>query len=156
MNPLQNSSKPVSTQLVLVLVGASFLSSCLASIKPIYNAKEQAKAERAVEQLHRLRTEGRFDEIYALLDDAPRANLSKDQFTVVEKQAFEQWGKVERATLSEAKVLPNSPLQVRMIYNVKFEKGEGQEWIIWNIYGEEARLFVYQIKPGFDIPDSKQ
>jgi hypothetical protein len=43
-----------------------------------------------------------------------------------------------------------------MIYNVKFEKGEGQEWTIWNIHGEEARLLVYDVKPGFDTLDPKK
>jgi hypothetical protein len=154
MDNFQNKLN-VSARLILVLLGASFLSSCSVSLKPVYNAKEQAKAERAVEQFHKLRNEGRLDEIYALLDDATRANLSKDQFRILEQQTLEEWGKVETATLSEAKVLHNKPIQVRMIYNVKFEKGVAQEWITWNIHGEEARMFNYQIKPGVDTPDSK-
>lgn len=153
MHTLQNNSKASSGRLVAVFLGASFIASCFASIKPIYNDKEQAKAERAVDKLHELRNERRLEEIYALLDESTRVNLTKDQFMIVEKQTFEEWGKVESATLSEAKVFPKSPIQVRMIYNVKFEKGEGQEWIIWNIHGDEARLFVYQIKPGSDSPD---
>jgi hypothetical protein len=44
---------------------------------------------------------------------------------------------------------------VKLIYNVKFEKGDGQEYFTWNIYGEEVRLFQYEPKPGLDKPDSK-
>jgi len=156
MSDSKHNPRLTSTQLVFVLVSVLFLSSCFASIKPIYNSEEQAKAEKAVSQLHRLRNEGRLAELYALLDDSIRANVSSDQFALLEKLALDKWGKVVSAKLSEAKVFPSSPIQVRMIYNVQYEKGEAQEWIIWNIYGEEARLFVYELKEGFDKPDSKQ
>ncbi|HSE31887.1 MAG TPA: hypothetical protein VLA93_09925 [Pyrinomonadaceae bacterium] len=156
MSDSKHNPRLTGTQLVFVLVSVLFLSSCFAAIKPIYNSQEQAKAEKAVVQLHRLRNEGRLAELYALLDDSIRAEVNSDQFALLEKQALDKWGKVVSAKLSEAKVMPSSPIQVRMIYNVQFEKGEAQEWIIWNIYGEEARLFVYELKPGFDKPDSKQ
>jgi hypothetical protein len=156
MTDSKHNPRLTTTQLGFVLVSVLFLSSCFASIKPIYNSEEQAKAEKAVANLHRLRNEGRVAELYGLLDDSIRKEVNSDQFALLEKQLLDKWGKVVTAKLSEAKVMPSSPIQVRMIYNVQFEKGEAQEWIIWNIHGEEARLFVYDVKEGFDKPGSKQ
>jgi len=42
-----------------------------------------------------------------------------------------------------------------MIYNVEFEKGAAQEWFIWNIHGDSARLIQYRNAPGFDTPKPK-
>ena len=140
---------------VYLLVGI-LLIGCMASVKPIYNDKEQAKAEKAVERFHQLLNEKRFDEMYELFDSEARAGTPLTEFTSVANQVYEKWGKVESGTLSEAKVFPGTPIQVRMIYNVKFEKGEGQDWFIWNIRGNEARLVQYQNAPGTDKPKSKK
>jgi len=150
------SSTSFVLRVLILLVFTLTLGACFASVKPIYYDKEQAKAERAVTQFHKLHNEGRVEEIYALLDDATRAGMTKDQFFVAAKQTFDEWGKVQSASLSEAKVFPSTPIQVKMIYNAKFEKGDGQEWFIWNIQGEDARLFQYQTKPGFDMPPNSQ
>ena len=67
------------------------------------------------------------------------------------KQTYEKWGKVQSASLSLAKVLP-SPLQVRMEYKVKYEKGDGLEWFIWNTQGDEALLLQYRNSPDSETP----
>ena len=141
----------------LVLFAAvSLFAACTSSIRPIYYDREQAKAERKVIQFHNLYNEGNLEGIYALLDDAARTSLPKDQFLVASKETFDKWGKVQSATLVRAKVYPVSPIQVKFIYNVKFEKGDGQEWFTWNIYGDDARLLQYQSAPGFAKPDSEK
>jgi hypothetical protein len=141
--------------LLILLASSITLSGCFLSVKPIYNAQEQAKAEKAVGQFHKLHNEARYEEIYALLDENTKAELTREQFFVAAQHVTDTWGKVQSATLSEAKVFPGKPIQVRMIYNAKFEKGDGQEWFIWNMRGNEAKLLRYDPKPGFDKPDSK-
>ena len=139
----------------LVLFAAvSLVAACTSSIRPIYYDREQSKAERKVIQFHYLYNERDLEGIYALMDDAARTSVPKDQFLVASKETFDKWGKVQSATLSRAKVYPVSPIQVKFIYNVKFEKGDGQEWFTWNIYGDDARLLQYQSAPGFAKPDS--
>ena len=147
------SLKPSVRCRACFLLLAASLASCSATLRPIYNSDEQAKAEKAAAQLHQFYNEGRSEEIYALLDDEFRSSMTKDAFVTAARQAAEKWGKVQSASLSEAKVFPSSPIQVRMIYNVKFEKGDGQEWLIWNVHGKDVRLLQYQIKPGFDKRD---
>jgi len=145
-------------KILLLNVGLIFLS-CLAagcvSVKPIYNDKEQAKAERAVAVFHKLHNEGNYEGLYDLLDAQARQAVNKDEFVSAAKQTYEQWGKVQSATLSQVKVFP-SPLQVRMIYNVKYEKGAGQEWFIWDTQGDDARLLQYRNYPGSDTPDAQK
>jgi hypothetical protein len=148
-------SKSLILCVLILLVFTLTLGACVATVKPIYYKSEQAKAESAVDHFHKLHNDGRFEEIYALLDDATRAAITKDQFFVAAKQTFDEWGKVLGASLSEAKVFPSSPIQVKMIYNVRFEKGDGQEWFTWNIQGKDVRLFQYQTKPGLDRPSSQ-
>jgi hypothetical protein len=137
------------------LMAVSFVA-CALSVKPIYNEKEQAKAERAVAAFHELHNGQNYQGLYELLDDGARRNVGKEEFLAAARQAYEKWGKVRGANLSEAKVFPGPIVQVKMIYNVNFEKGDAQEWFIWNIHGDEARLLQYQNRPGFDTPDSQE
>jgi len=140
---------------ILSILSAFVLSSCSASIKPIYYDQEQAKAERAVIEFHRLLNEGKLEEIYFSLDEDALASITKNEFLTASKETIEKWGRVKSAKLSQAKVFP-SPLQVKMIYNVTFENGNGQEWFTWNIRGDEAKLMQYQSFPGFDTTPAQK
>src|ERR1044071_1281890 len=140
---------------LIALPWALCLAAGCMSVKPIYNDKEQAKAERAVAEFHRLHNEENYEGLYNLLDVQARQAVDKAEFVSVAKQTYEKWGKVQSVSLSQAKVFP-SPLQVRMIYNVKYEKGDGQEWFIWNTQGGDARLLQYRNSPGFDTPDAQK
>ena len=140
---------------VYVLLVAGF-SACWASFKPIYNDVEKAKADRMVAQFHELYNESRFEEMYALLDDSMRATVNKEQHMASLKQVYEKWGKVRDSRVSEARVFPGNPIQIRAIYNTQFEKGQGQEWFTCNIHGEEARLMNYTNGEGFDKPNQNK
>jgi multidrug efflux pump subunit AcrA (membrane-fusion protein) len=123
---------------------------CSVNVKPVYNDKEQAKAERAVVELHKLQNERKFEDIYARLDKTSRGTTTRDQFMAAANQTFETWGKLQSTSLTQAKVFPTSPIQVKMLYNSKFEKGDAQEWFTWNINGDDVRLFEYRTSPGWD------
>ena len=135
---------PRLTVITLVLL----LAGCTFNVKPIYNDKERAKAEAAVTQFHNLHNGRRFEEIFARLDK--QLTQSKEEFTTMATEAFNQWGKLQTTRLDEAKVFPSSPIQVKMLYNSTFEKGNAQEWFTWNIYGDDVRLFEYHVTPGWD------
>ncbi len=131
-------------------------SACITSIKPVYKDKEQAKADRLVMRLHELYNASKFDEIYGLLDDSVRQSVNKEAFVSSLQQVAAKWGKVRDSKLSEGKVFPGNPIQVRAIYNVTYEKGQGQEWITINIRGEDARLVQYTNAEGSDRTSPKQ
>jgi len=135
----------------LTLIAAVLLlSGCTFNVKPIYNNKEQAKAEAAVAQFHNLHNERRFEEIYNRVDDKLRAAQTKEQFIAAAGEAFSRFGKLQTTRLEQAKVFPSNPIQVKMLYNSTFEKGHAQEWLTWNLYGDDVRLFEYRVTPGWD------
>ena len=123
-------------------------TGCYFNVKPIYNDREQAKAEGAVTQFHKSHNDGRFDDIYTRLDK--QVTQSKEQFMIAARENVNQWGKLQTTRLDEARVLPSNPIQVRMIYKSTFEKGNAQEWFTWNIYDNDVRLFEYRITAGWD------
>ena len=148
-----NKSKTTIARALGLLSFTVLLTSCITSIKPIYNDREKAKAEKTVAQFHQLHNEGKFEEIYPLLDEVTRAEVTKDAFVAAEKGVTAEWGKVQSARLSAAKVVPSFPIQVILVYDTKFEKGDGQERIVLNIRGDEARMLHYQTER-FDKPES--
>lgn len=78
--------------------------------------------------------------------------MNKEEFSTALQQTFAKWGKVRESKLSEAKVFFENPVQVRSIYNIAYEKGQGQEWFITNIRGEDVRLVEYTNAEGSDRP----
>ena len=138
---------------MFLLFSLVLFSNCV-SVKPIYNSDEQAKAERAVSEIHKLYNEQNFDELYNHLDEETRLNIPKDTILTGIKQTFEKWGKIQSANLSQAKVIPSTQIQVRMIYNIKYEKGDGQEWYIAVIRGDKAYIVQVRNFEGFDKGES--
>ena len=134
----------------LTLITIIFLmAGCTSfSVKPINNAKEQAKAEAAVVQFHSLYNERNSEAIYARMDK--QANQPREEFLTAMSAMLSQWGKMQTTRFDSAKVFHSNPMQVKMIYNSTFEKGNAQEWFTWNIYGDDVRLFAYDVTPGWD------
>ena len=142
-----------SVLLILVVV----LNVSCVSVKPIYEEPEQAKAERAVDEFYKFYNEQNFEALYNFYDEEIRLTINKEEFLTYSKQEFEKTGKVQSWSLSQAKVFPVSPIQVRMAYNLKFENYEDtQHRFIWVIRGNEARLVQLQGYSGFHTPQSKQ
>lgn len=131
-------------------------SACITSIKTVNNGSEQAKADRLVVRFHDLYNASKFEDIYGLLDDSVRQSVNKEEFVSSLQQVAEKWGKVRDSKLSEGKVFPGNPIQVRAIYNVTYEKGPGQEWFSSLIRGDDARLIYYTNAAGSDHPSPKQ
>jgi hypothetical protein len=155
MNHSHSNTRIPHFRCFLVALALSLACGCI-SVKPIYNDKEQAKAERAVAEFHKLHNEGKYEELYKLFDEEAQRSMKKDDVLLTARQTFDKWGKVQSASLNQAKVFPTPVIQVRMIYHVKFEKGDAQEWFTWAIRGDEARLIQYQNFPGFGTSDSKK
>ena len=151
-------SKFLNSNLKFVfLVFAVLLTANCISVKPIYNADEQAKAERSVAEFNRLYNEQNLEELYNMFDTEARQSMNKDEVLNNMKQSFEKTGKIQSAKLSEAKIFPSPPIQVRMIYNVQSEKGgDFQEWFIWVNRDDKARLLQIQTFPGTDKPEGKE
>ncbi len=153
--PIRLRRTPTKLALFATL-SAAICSACIASVKTINNNNEQAKADRLMTQFHELYNASKFEEIYGLLDDSIRPSVNKEAFVSSLQQVFAKWGKVRDSKLSEGKVFPGNPIQVRAIYNVNYEKGQGQGWFTTNIHGAEARLVNYTNAEGVDHPSPKK
>jgi hypothetical protein len=75
---------------------------------------------------------------------------TQEQFLAEAAKTMNEWGKLQTTRLDQAKVFPSNPVQVKMLYKSTFEKGNAQEWFTWNIYGDDVRLFEYNVTPGWD------
>lgn len=142
-------------KLAFVIFAVLLTVNCF-SFKAGYNADEQAQAERGVKEVNRLYNEQNFEGIYNLFSKEAQQNINKDNFLTSIKQGFAELGKIQSASLSQAKVIPSTPVEVRMVYNVKFEKGDFQQWFVWVNRGDKAELINIQTFPGFDNPNSKE
>jgi hypothetical protein len=137
---------------VFAILISAICSACITSVRTGNKEADQAKADRLVIRFHELYNESRFEEIYGLLDDSVRQSVNKEAFLSGLQQTSAKWGKVRDSKLSEGKVFIGSPVQVRAIYNVTYEKGQGQEWFITIIRGDNARLAQYTNAEGSDRP----
>jgi hypothetical protein len=141
---------------IFAILVTAICCACFTSVKTLDKDKEQAKADRMVIRFHELYNASRFEEIYGLLDDSVRQSVNKDAFLSALEETTAKWGKVRDSKLSEGKVLLNNPVQVRAIYNITYEKGQGQEWFTSNIRGDDARLVHYTNAEGSDRPGPKK
>ena len=127
---------------VFAMLVTAICSACITSVRTINNANEQAKADRLMVRFHELYNASKFDDIYGLLDDSVRQAVNKEVFVSSLQQVTGKWGKVRDSKLSEAKVFPGNPIQVRTIYNVTYEKGQSQEWFVTRAPAAGEKLFV--------------
>ena len=80
--------------------------------------------------------------------DAVQQAQRKEVAVSAMQQTVERWGNEQASSMAVAKVFPGPPIQVRMIYNTTYEKGNAQEWFIWTSDGKQSSLLQYQIFPG--------
>jgi hypothetical protein len=136
---------------VLLTILIFQFAGCTLNVKPIFNDQEKAKAEIAVKQFHEWQNDRNFDEIYGRFDTKVQGAVqTKEQFMTAATETSGQWGKLQTTRLDEFKVFHANPVQVKMLYNSTFEKGEAQEWFTWNIYGDDVRLFEHRVTAGWD------
>jgi len=132
--------------LTLVLGAVAALASC--SVRPVYNDQEKALAQNGVDRFHERYNRRDYDGLYALMDANVQRGQPREVAVPAMQQTVETWGNEQATSMVFAKVFPGPPIQVRMIYNTTYEKGNAQEWFIWTSDGKQASLLQYQIFPG--------
>lgn len=125
------------------------LASCCVSVRPVYEDKERTLAQNAVDQFHERYNRRDYDGLYAMMAQSTQRAQSKENAVTAMQQTVEKWGKQQSSQLAFAKLFPGPPVQVRMIYNATYEKGNAQERFIWTSDGKQAALLQYQVVPGW-------
>ena len=138
--------------LIFVSMVIVALASCCISVRPIYNEKEQALAQIAVDQFHERYNRRDYDGLYAMMAQSTQQVQSKENAVTAMQETVERWGKQQSSQMAFAKLFPGPPVQVRMIYNTTYEKGNAQERFIWTSDGKQAAFIQYQVIPGWDDP----
>ena len=106
-------------------------------------------AQIAVEQFHERYNRRDYDGLYAMMAKATQRVQPKETAVSAMQETVERWGNEQSSSLAIAKVLPGPPVQVRMIYNTTYEKGNAQERFIWTSDGKQSALIQYQVIPGW-------
>ena len=125
------------------------LASCCVSLRPVYEDTERALAQTAVDQFHERYNRRDYDGLYAMMAQSTQRAQSKENAVTAMQDTVERWGKEQSSKMAVAKLLPGPPVQVRMIYNTIYEKGNAQERFIWTSDGKQAALLQYQVIPGW-------
>src|ERR1044072_85510 len=134
---------------IFVITLTVILPACSLSDRPVYNNQEQTLAKAGVEQFHERYNRNDYDGLFAMMTEATQRVQPKEVVVSAMQQTTEKWGKEQSSSLAIAKVFPGPPVQVRMIYNTAYEKGNAQEWFIWTSDGKQSALIQYQIFPGW-------
>jgi len=137
------------TRLLIFLMVIVALASCCISVRPIYEDAEQALAQIAVDQFHERYNRRDYDGLYAMMAQSTQRVQSKENAVTAMQETVERWGKEQSSQMAVAKLFPGPPVQVRMIYNTIYEKGNAQERFIWTSNGKQAALIQYQVIPGW-------
>ena len=125
------------------------LASCCVSVRPVYEKTELALAQIAVDQFHERYNRRDYDGLYAMMAQSTQRVQSKENAVTAMQETVERWGKEQSSLMAVAKLFPGPPVQVRMIYNTTYEKGNAQERFIWTSDGKQAALIQYQVIPGW-------
>jgi hypothetical protein len=113
---------------ILFLITVSIFSAC-ASVKFGYYSDDEKRAEKVVEQYHKLYNEQNYEEIFNNAHEDAKATKSKEGLGYVLAEAFEKYGKYLSSELAYSKVttINTNERQVEMVYKSKFEKGVRNE-----------------------------
>jgi hypothetical protein len=84
-----------------------------------------------------------YDGLYAMMAQSTQQVQSKENAVTAMQETVERWGKEQSSQMAIAKLFPGPPVQVRMIYNTTYEKGNAQERFIWTSDGKQAALIQY-------------
>ena len=65
-----------------------------------------------------------YDGLYAMMAQSTQQVQSKENAVTAMQETVERWGKEQSSQMAIAKLFPGPPVQVRMIYNTTYEKGQ--------------------------------
>ena len=123
--------------LLIVIVGMSL--SC--GVK-----KGKENAERAVEKFHNQLNAGQFQQIYSESDEAFRKAVTEEQALQLFEAVRKKLGTVQQAKLSGWHVnATTGGTAVTLGYDVDFSEGKGTEQFVYNVTGDKALLFNYNV-----------
>ena len=122
---------------IVLAVSALFFSACN------YFNDDKSRAEKVVENYHRLYNEQNYEEIFNSANEDAKATKSKEGLGLALAQSFEKLGKHQSSKLifSKVTILNTKERQVDFAYKSKFEKGEVNETFLIIVNDQKAALY---------------
>ncbi len=118
-----------------------------------YIAEDEKEARDKIEEFHNRHTAGEFERIYEDLDIVLTSKEPREVVIPKMHQMRDRWGRVETVTYSYVKVLiERAPVEVRAVYNTRFEKGDATEMFLFVRRGSKLKLAYYNVVPGTTRP----
>ena len=125
--------------LILLIVVVAMPLSC--GVK-----KGKENAERAVEKFHNQLNAGQFQQIYSESDEAFRKVVTEEQALQLFDAVRRKLGTVQQAKLTGWNVnATTGGTAVTLGYDVDFSEGKGTEQFVYNVTGDKALLFNYNV-----------
>ncbi len=118
-------------------VSVLFYSACN------YFTADKSRAEKVVENYHRLYNEQNYEEIFNSANEAAKATKSKEGLGLAIAQAFERLGRHQSSELifSKVTILNTKERQFDLAYRSKFEKGQVNETFMIVVNDQKAALY---------------
>jgi hypothetical protein len=132
--------------LVLFLLLAS--ASCTVSVSPGYIAEDKTNTEIAIDKFHQRLDEGKYEDIYNDAYPAFQQSQSKEALIDDMRRTHEKYGKMVEVTGKVVNVIVGAPVQIRAIYNTRFEKGDATEMFNFVKSGDSVKLALYRVSDG--------
>ena len=144
------------TLVIVVVVAAGAIFASRMSVHIGRTAEDKEATQQAIEQFHDRLGMGDFDRIYDDSDVALRITASRETLIAAMRETKGHWGKPMRVTYSYLRVLTDrAPVEVRVVYNTTFEKGDATEMFTFVRRGSKLKLAYYNISPGTSRPNSR-
>ena len=116
--------------------------------------EEEIATVKAIEQFHGRLSMGRFDEIYDNANDVFQKSQSRDRLIEAMQDTQGHFGRFQQVEFSKLNVIIGAPVQIRAVYNSRFEKGDATELFLFVKQGDEVKLAQYEIYTGAVRPDA--
>ena len=135
---------------MLMVVGA-LLAACL-KMRAGHLDQDTAETIEAIAKFHARLNAGQFGEIYESMHDAERRAWKQGDAVALMKQTHDQFGAFREATNIELNVIVGAPIEIRAVYNSKFDNGATTELFVFRREDSEPKLARYEIYPGTMTP----
>ena len=171
-----NQSITIKLKALAIIAAAIVSGACYFSVKPVYNDKNtsvqatpapqvktvqnrddlKAKGLAAVNTLHELMQQRKFEDAYQMIDDKSALKNPKPEALDNLKEIVDVLGKLKKKELTMDKVVEDQgQLQIRQEFIVDYEKDtptpKRYEIFIWNIYPDGSiKLWNYINSKGDD------
>jgi ribosomal protein S27AE len=117
-----------------------------------YVDEEKKLAVEKIELFHERMNAGHFDEMYDDAHPAFRHALSRQEWLRHMQETREQYGLYRARRVSTLDVIMGAPVQVHVVYDSTFEKGDATERFSFARDGDKFQLLIYGVQPPRKIP----